>query len=72
VRRGDVELVPTSDTVLELGDHVRVLARRHDLDAVSRFFGDSHRALSEIDVLTFSIGLGWTAGRHAPDSCPAG
>jgi putative transport protein len=58
VRRGDVELVPTSDTVLELGDHVRVLARRHDLDAVSRFFGDSHRALSEIDVLTFSIGLG--------------
>jgi putative transport protein len=58
VRRGDVELVPTSATVLELGDHVRVLARRLDLDAVSRFFGDSHRALSEIDVLTFSLGLG--------------
>ena len=58
VRRGDVELVPTSDTTLELGDHVRVLARRGDLDAVSRFFGDSHRALSEIDVLTFSLGLG--------------
>jgi putative transport protein len=59
VRRGDVELVPTSDTALELGDHVRVLARRGDLDAVSRFFGDSHRALSEIDVLTFSLGLGF-------------
>jgi putative transport protein len=58
VRRGDVELVPTSATVLELGDHVRVLARRVDLDAVGRFFGDSHRALSEIDVLTFSLGLG--------------
>jgi putative transport protein len=37
---------------------VRVLARRLDLDAVSRFLGDSHRALSEIDVLTFSLGLG--------------
>jgi putative transport protein len=58
VRRGDVELVPGSGTVLQLGDHVRVLARRRDLDAVSRFFGDSQRALSEIDVLTFSLGLG--------------
>ena len=59
VRRGDVELVPNSDTVLELGDHVRVLARRRDLDAVGRFLGDSQRALSEIDVLTFSVGLGF-------------
>jgi len=59
VRRGDVELVPNSDTMLELGDHVRVLARRRDLDAVGRFLGDSQRALSEIDVLTFSVGLGF-------------
>jgi putative transport protein len=58
VRRGDVELVPDSDAVLQLGDHVRVLARRQDLDAVSAFLGDSQRALSEIDVLTFSLGLG--------------
>jgi putative transport protein len=58
VRRGDVELVPTSNTVLELGDHVRVLARRGDLDPVARMLGDSQRALSEIDVLTFSLGLG--------------
>jgi putative transport protein len=58
VRRGDVELVASSDMVLEPGDHVRVLARRDDLPAISRFLGDSHRALSEIDVLTFSLGLG--------------
>jgi putative transport protein len=58
VRRGDVELVPRSETVLELGDQARVLAQRSDLDAVGRFLGDSYRALRELDVLTFSLGLG--------------
>ena len=57
VRRGDVELLPHGDTVLELGDRVRVLTQRERMDAVSAFFGDSYRALSEIDILTFSLGL---------------
>ncbi len=57
VRRGDVEFVPHGDTVLELGDRVRIVTPRENMDAVSRFFGDSYRALSEIDILTFSLGL---------------
>jgi putative transport protein len=57
VRRGDVELLPNGETVLELGDRVRVLAPRDRLEAHSRFFGDSYRALSEVDILTFSLGL---------------
>ncbi|GMV35620.1 MAG: putative transporter Cgl2211/cg2425 [Fimbriimonadales bacterium] len=57
VRRGDVDFLPTGDTVLELGDRVRVLTERSNMDAVSRFFGDSYRALSEIDILSFSLGL---------------
>ncbi len=57
IRRGDVELLPHSDTVLELGDRVRVLAPREKLDGVAHFFGDSYRALSEIDVMGFSLGL---------------
>jgi putative transport protein len=57
VRRGDVELVPTDDTDLELGDAVRVVAPREQLAAVSRFLGDSHRALAEIDVIGFSLGI---------------
>lgn len=57
VRRGDIELLPRGDTVLELGDRVRVLTHRERMDAVSGFFGDSYRALSEIDILTFSLGL---------------
>jgi putative transport protein len=57
VRRGDVEFLPTDDTVLQLGDRLRVLTYRGNMDDVSRFLGDSFKALSEIDVLTFSVGL---------------
>ncbi|MCL4706086.1 transporter [bacterium] len=57
VRRGDLEFLPHGDTVLELGDRIRVLTRRDHMQAVSAFFGDSYRALSEIDILTFSLGL---------------
>ena len=55
VRRGDSDMVPQGDTVLELGDRVRVLARREDLGTVSAYFGDSYRSLSEIDILTFTL-----------------
>lgn len=57
VRRGDIDLLPDGETRLELGDRVRVVAPRERLDEVSRFFGDSYRAISEVDLLTFSIGL---------------
>ncbi len=56
-RRGDIEFLPRGDTVLELGDRIRVLTSRDNLDAVSSFFGDSYRAISEIDILSFSLGL---------------
>lgn len=57
LRRGDVELLPSGDTVLELGDRVRVVARREHMDAVTLFFGDSYRSLAEFDIPSFSLGL---------------
>jgi putative transport protein len=57
VIRGDVELLPHANFVLELGDRVRVVARRERLDEISAFFGDSYRALAEIDITTFAAGL---------------
>ena len=57
VRRGDLDLLPDADTVLELGDRVRVLTRREQIEAVTKFFGDSYRAVSEVDILSFSLGL---------------
>jgi len=57
VRRGDVELLADEDMVLEAGDRVRVVAPRERLDELSAFFGDSYKAIAEIDVLTFGLGV---------------
>ncbi len=57
VRRGDTDRLARPDTVLEPGDRVRVVAARDRMPEVTRFFGDSYRTLSEIDVASFSIGL---------------
>ena len=60
LRRGDVDIVPDSDTRLEFGDRVRVLTAPVNFAAVSRFFGDSIRGTAEIDFA--SVGLGMTMG----------
>jgi putative transport protein len=57
VRRGDAEMMARPDLRLALGDRVRVTARRANMEAIGKFFGDSYRALSEIDVLTFNLGI---------------
>lgn len=57
VRRGDQVFVATGDTCLELGDRVRVIARRERRKVLSAIFGDSYKASSESDFLTFSLGL---------------
>lgn len=57
IRRADIELLASGDAELEIGDRVRVIAPRQRMDEVSRFFGDSARALAEIDVLTFGLGI---------------
>ena len=57
VRRGDDEFLPHEDLVLEPGDRVRVVALRQKMAEVTSFFGDSYRAVSEVDILSFSLGL---------------
>jgi putative transport protein len=57
VRRGDIDVVPTPDTILEYGDRVRVLTRRENMDAVSHYFGDSIRGTAETDFGSVAIGM---------------
>jgi len=57
IRRGDDDVLPHGDTALELGDRVRIITHRDRIESVSAFFGDSYRAVSEVDILTFSLGL---------------
>ncbi len=57
VRRGDVDFLASANTVLELGDRVRVVAARGRMKEVSEFFGDSYKELSELDLLSFGLGM---------------
>lgn len=58
IRRGDTEMLAKGDTVLELGDRVRFIARREDLDALSEYFGDSYQASSKVNLFSFGLGIG--------------
>jgi putative transport protein len=60
VRRGDVDLLPQPDLVLEFGDRVGLLANRADFPALRTFFGDSIRGTAEFSYV--SIGLGMALG----------
>lgn len=57
IRRGDIELLPDGATTLQLGDRVRVVARREQMRAMGALLGDSDRAISEIDMLSLSLGM---------------
>lgn len=57
VRRGDADFLARGDTVLELGDRVRVVAPREQMKALSELFGDSYKHLSEINLLSFGLGV---------------
>ena len=57
VRRGDIDILADGDTTLELGDRVRVVAPPARMKEVATLFGDSYRAVSEIDVITFGLGI---------------
>lgn len=58
IRHGDVDTLVRPDTVLELGDRVRVLAGEEDMKKLTRLFGDSYEQLSHIDLLSFGLGMG--------------
>ena len=57
LRRGDVDFVPSPDTILELGDQIRVVSKRDNLDRITQFFGDSLKSISETDFLSVSLGI---------------
>lgn len=58
IRRGDVDFLAKSDTILELGDRIRFIARGEDLAELSRYFGDSYRQSSQVNLFSFGLGIG--------------
>ena len=56
VRRGDVDLLPDDDLVLEYGDRVGVLCHREHFDAVRRFLGDSIKGVADFSYISLGVG----------------
>jgi putative transport protein len=57
LRRGDIDIVPRPDTVLEMGDRIRVLTQRENMERATRYFGDSLKSITETDYLSLSLGI---------------
>ncbi|MDU0968959.1 MAG: TrkA C-terminal domain-containing protein [Actinomycetaceae bacterium] len=57
VRRGDTDMMAEPRLILQLGDRIRVVAPRSQMAAVTKFFGDSAKGLSDINPIALGIGM---------------
>ena len=57
IRRGDNDMLAHGSTILELGDRIRVIAKREDLNGLSSYFGDSYHYSSRINLVSFGLGI---------------
>ncbi len=57
VRRGDTNILPRPDLVLEYGDRVGMLAHRDDFALLREFFGDSIKGTAEFSYVSIGVGL---------------
>jgi putative transport protein len=57
IRRGDLEILAQGDTVLEMGDRIRFIARRKDLRELALLFGDSYFKSSQVNLFSFGLGI---------------
>ena len=57
VRRGDADIQPRPDLVIESGDRIGVLAHRGDFAAMRKFFGDSIKTTAEFSYISIGIGM---------------
>ncbi|MBS0500076.1 MAG: YidE/YbjL duplication [Proteobacteria bacterium] len=57
VRRGDVDLVPTADLVVEYGDQLGLVAPPEHLETFSKIFGDSVNAEAQFSFMSFGLGM---------------
>ncbi|MFN3345977.1 MAG: transporter, partial [Chloroherpetonaceae bacterium] len=52
-----IDFFPTDETVLERGDRLRVVAPTDRIADLTKYLGDSAKALSETDYLSLSLGI---------------
>jgi putative transport protein len=56
VRRGDSDMLPRPDLLLEVGDRVGVFVNRSKIKAVRSYFGDSIKGTADFSYISIGIG----------------
>jgi len=56
VRRGDSDLMPSPELILEVGDRVGALVHRSKIKQVRAFFGDSIKGTTDFSYISIGIG----------------
>lgn len=56
IRRGDSDLLPNPELILEVGDRVGLLAPRQHIKAIRNFFGDSIKGTADFSYISIGIG----------------
>jgi len=57
VRRGDADLLPRPQLILEFGDRVGVMVRREHRDITRKHFGDSIKGTTEFSYVSLGVGM---------------
>nr|WP_277816529.1 MULTISPECIES: TrkA C-terminal domain-containing protein [Microbacterium] len=57
IRRGDVDLLATSDAVVQQGDRLRVVGPKKRMPEVSAYLGDSERGNTDTNPAALGIGI---------------
>ena len=57
VRRGDVDMVAYPDLVLQLGDRLRVVAPKANINMITKYLGDSTRGLTSLNPVGLGVGI---------------
>lgn len=55
--RGETEIIPSHDSILEFGDTVRVVGVRNKMSEIANFLGNSLRDLSHPNLIPLFIGI---------------
>lgn len=58
VRRGDIDMIAHDDFRLAVGDRVKIVGSGKSLHKAADFLGDSYKDSSELDILSFALGIG--------------
>ena len=56
IRRGDSDLLPSPELILEIGDRVGVLVPRDQIKTIRTFFGDSIKGTADFSYISIGIG----------------